>query len=89
MFTTRSVTRCYNQEGFQSSSEVEARSNTSTVALRVVRGDEKGSLESETVKYGRDTDPRMTALARASSNCKRQTHPLVSESAHVNKSATV
>jgi hypothetical protein len=27
-------------------------SNTSTIALRVVGGDEKGSLESETVKYG-------------------------------------
>jgi hypothetical protein len=34
-------------------SRVEAGSNTSTVALRVVGGDEKGSLESETVKYGR------------------------------------
>jgi hypothetical protein len=33
---------------------VEAGSNTSTVALRVVRGDEKGSLKSETVKYGRE-----------------------------------
>jgi hypothetical protein len=32
---------------------VEAGSNTSTVALRVVGGDKKGSLESETVKYGR------------------------------------
>jgi hypothetical protein len=31
---------------------VEAGSNTSTVALRVIRGDEEGSLESETVKYG-------------------------------------
>jgi hypothetical protein len=31
---------------------VEAGSNTSTVTLRVVRGDEKGSLKSETVKYG-------------------------------------
>jgi hypothetical protein len=30
---------------------VEAGSNTSTVALRVVGGDEKGSLKSETVKY--------------------------------------
>jgi hypothetical protein len=29
----------------------------------------------------RDSDPRMTALARASSNCKRQTPPLVRESA--------
>jgi hypothetical protein len=31
---------------------VEAGSNTSTVTLRVVEGDEKGSLESETGKYG-------------------------------------
>jgi hypothetical protein len=29
---------------------MEAGSNTSTAALRVVGGDEKGSLESETVK---------------------------------------
>jgi hypothetical protein len=34
---------------------VEAGSNTSTVALRVVGGDEKESLESETVKYGRES----------------------------------
>jgi hypothetical protein len=31
---------------------MEAVSNTSTVTLRVVGGDEKGSLKSETVKYG-------------------------------------
>jgi hypothetical protein len=31
---------------------VEAGSNTSTVTLLVVGGDEKGSLKSETVKYG-------------------------------------
>jgi hypothetical protein len=31
---------------------VEARSNTSTVALPVVGSDEEESLESETVKYG-------------------------------------
>jgi hypothetical protein len=30
---------------------VEAGSNTSTVAVRVVRGDEKGSLEYDTGKY--------------------------------------
>jgi hypothetical protein len=30
---------------------VEAGSNISTIALRVVGGDEKGSFESETVKY--------------------------------------
>jgi hypothetical protein len=35
-------------------SRVEAGSNTSTVALLVVGGDKKGSLESETVKYGRE-----------------------------------
>jgi hypothetical protein len=33
---------------------VEAGLNTSTVALQVVGGDEKGSLESETVKYGHE-----------------------------------
>jgi hypothetical protein len=31
---------------------VEAGSNTSTVTLRVVGGDENGSLNSQTVKYG-------------------------------------
>jgi hypothetical protein len=30
---------------------VEAASNSSTIDLRVVGGDEEGSLESETVKY--------------------------------------
>jgi hypothetical protein len=32
-------------------SRVEAGSNTSTIALRVVGGNEKGSLKSETIKY--------------------------------------
>jgi hypothetical protein len=36
-------------------SRVEAGSNTSTVTLRVVGGDEKGSLESEIVRYGRES----------------------------------
>jgi hypothetical protein len=34
---------------------MEAVSNTSTVFLRVVGGDEKRSLESDTVKYGRES----------------------------------
>jgi hypothetical protein len=34
---------------------VEAGSNTSTVTLRVIGGDEKGSLRSETVKYGHES----------------------------------
>jgi hypothetical protein len=36
----------------QQKTRIEAGSNTSTVTLRVVEGDEKGSLKSETVKYG-------------------------------------
>jgi hypothetical protein len=59
---------------------VEAGSNTSTVTLRVVGGDEKGSLKCETVKYW-DSDPRKTALTRASSIYKGQTRPLVREGA--------
>jgi hypothetical protein len=54
------------------------------VTLRVVGGDEMGSLKSETVKYGREsqgTRTRETALAMASSIYKRQTRPLVREGA--------
>jgi hypothetical protein len=39
---------------------VEARSNTSTVSLRVVGGDEKGSLKTERVKYGRESQGTRT-----------------------------
>jgi hypothetical protein len=39
---------------------VEAGSNTSTVTLRVVGGDEKESLNSETVKYGRESQGTQT-----------------------------
>jgi hypothetical protein len=47
------------------STRVVAGSNTSTVTLRVVGGDEKGSLKYETVKYCRgDSDPKKKALAR-------------------------
>jgi hypothetical protein len=64
---------------------MEAGSNTSTVPLRVVGGDENGNLKSETVKYGRESqgtrDPRKTALTRASSIYKRQTRPLVRKGA--------
>jgi hypothetical protein len=56
-------------------SRVEAGSNTSTVALRVIVGDETGGLESERVKYGRESHG--TPLARVSSNFKRQIRPLV------------
>jgi hypothetical protein len=62
---------------------IEAGSNTSTVTLRVVGGDEKGSLECETVwsRDPRGSDQRKIALARASSIYKSQTRPLVREGA--------
>jgi hypothetical protein len=68
---------------------VEGGSNTSTVTLRVVGGNEKGSLKSETVKYGHESqDPRKTTLARTSTIYKRQT--LSDESTtHKNKTVTV
>jgi hypothetical protein len=34
---------------------VEAGSNNSTISLRVIGDDKNGSLESETVKYGRES----------------------------------
>jgi hypothetical protein len=66
VFPTRSVQRGYKENNWGS--------NTFTVTLRVVGGDEKGSLESETVKY-----PIKTTLARASSIYKRHTRPLTRE----------
>jgi hypothetical protein len=39
-------------QGSNGLTHVEAGSNTATVTLRVVGGDEKGSLKCETVKYG-------------------------------------
>jgi hypothetical protein len=52
--STPRLTERQSQCDFDFESHVEAGSCTSTVALRVVGGDEKGSLESETVKYGRE-----------------------------------
>jgi hypothetical protein len=46
--------------GLEREPRVEAVSNISTAALRVVGGDEKGSLESETVKYGRESQGTRT-----------------------------
>jgi hypothetical protein len=46
---------------FNQLSRVEAGSNTSTVNLRVVGGDEIGSLVSEIVKYARESHGTRTA----------------------------
>jgi hypothetical protein len=55
VFSIRSVPKVYQWDKFG-----EAGSNTSTVTLRVVGGDEKGSLKSETVKYGRKSQGTRT-----------------------------
>jgi hypothetical protein len=48
-------------ERFQFSyTRVEVGSNTYTVTLRVVGGDEKGSLKSETVNYGHESKETRT-----------------------------
>jgi 2'-5' RNA ligase len=60
VFSTRSLQRVVKRisdakKSFEFviySTRVEAGSNTSTATLRVVGGDEKGRLKSETVKYG-------------------------------------
>jgi hypothetical protein len=53
--STQCVPRCYKQGTSLEVVRVETGSNTSTVTLRVVGGDEKRSLESETVKYGHES----------------------------------
>jgi hypothetical protein len=57
VFSVRSVPRVYkkNKECHLKHPRVGEGSNTSTVNLRVVGGDEKGSLESETVKYSHES----------------------------------
>jgi hypothetical protein len=55
VFSARSVSKLYVYITRSSCDPlVEAGSNTSTVTLRVIGGDEKGSLKSETVKYGHE-----------------------------------
>jgi hypothetical protein len=52
-------TSCDYERVYESTS-VEAGSITSTVTLRVVGGDENGSLKSGTVKYGRESQETRT-----------------------------
>jgi hypothetical protein len=82
------VPRLYNVERRETPipTRVEAGSNTSTVTLRVVGGDEKGSLKSESPK---GLGPEKGYLARASTIYKRQTRSLVREGVHKNTTVTV
>jgi hypothetical protein len=74
-------------------SRVEEELNTSTVALRVVGGDKKGSLESETVKFGREshgTRTRKRLSWRGPAAIVNDRPVLSSERApHINRPATV
>jgi hypothetical protein len=59
---------------------VEVGSNTFAVTLRVVGGDEKGSLKSDTVKYGREsqgtrTRERLRWQGPAAYTYKKKTDP--------------
>jgi hypothetical protein len=72
---------------------VEAGSNTSTVAQRVVGGDEKGSLESETVKYVHESHGTGTWgwLRWQEPAAIVNDRPVISSerAPHINKTATV
>jgi hypothetical protein len=74
-------------------SRVEARSNTTTVTLRVVGSDEKGSLEPEPVKYGHEshgTQTRKWLRSRGPHATVNDRPVLLSERApHINKPTTV
>jgi hypothetical protein len=74
-------------------SRVEAGSNTSTVTLRFVGADEKGSLKSETVKGGHEsqgTRIRGRLRWRGPAAYTKDTPVLTSERApHKNKTVTV
>jgi hypothetical protein len=64
MFSMRSVPKLHLGVIFDKrisrDSGVDAGSNTSTVTLRVVEGDEKESLESGRVKYGHESHGNRT-----------------------------
>jgi hypothetical protein len=72
---------------------VEVGSNTSTVTLRVVGGDEKGSLKSETIKYGRKSQGARTRekLRWQGQAAQKKDRPVLSSerAPHGNKNVTV
>jgi hypothetical protein len=70
----------------------EARPDTSTVTRRVVGGDEKGSLKSETVKYGYESQGTQTGeklRGKEPAAYRKDRHVVTSEKApHKNKTVT-
>jgi hypothetical protein len=69
----------------------EAGSNTSTLTLRVIGGDEKGNLKSETVKYGHESQGTRTRLRWQGPAAYTKDRPILSSerAPHKNKTVTV
>jgi hypothetical protein len=79
-------------KGHETDSRVEAASNTSTIDLRIVGGDEKGSLEFGTVKYGRESHgPENDCAGDVRPAAIVNDRPVLSSerAPHTNKPATV
>jgi hypothetical protein len=55
VFSIQFAKNCLKKVTGRLHTRAEVGSNTSTVTLRVVGGDEKGSLKSEAVKYGHES----------------------------------
>jgi hypothetical protein len=94
VFSMRSVPRVIASEWpLEAVTRLEAGSNTSTVTLRVVGGDEMGSLKSGTVKYGREsqgTQTRERLRWQGPAAYTKDRPVLLSERApHKNKTVTV
>jgi hypothetical protein len=68
---------------------VEAGSNTSTLTLRVVESDEKGSLKTETVKYGRESQGTRTRETLRWQGPKDRRVLSLERALHRNKTVTV
>jgi hypothetical protein len=96
VFSVGSVPTLYKEISDSSNgseTHVGARSNTFTVTLQVVGGDEKGSLKLETVKYGRESQGSLTRERlrwQGPAACTKDRAVLSSERApHRNKTVTV
>jgi hypothetical protein len=88
-----SAKRLYNEFQIKPvpATRVEAGSNTSTVTLRVVGGDEKGSLKYERVKYGGESQGSRTRerIHRLGPAAYTKDRPVLSSERAPHKSKTV
>jgi hypothetical protein len=94
VFSVESAPMLYNEDPRLADNmvtRVEAESNTSTVTLRVVGGDEKGNLKYETVKYGRESQGTRERLRWQGPAAYTKDRPILSleRTPHKNKTVTV